>query len=128
MIIEIKYIGSRVSVEIEVDGVLKSLYQNVWTTIDANEKKLLEIFNYEKAFEIKPFSYVVRKKVTQKLKTKFEIGWDGVQFYKRKLGYKNPVKLPLNSDDFNDNEILTFVPASEHRSKVLTGFLKDKKI
>lgn len=128
MIIEIKYIGSRVSIEIEVDGVLKSLYQNVWTTIDADEKKLLEIFKYEKAFEIKPFSYVVRKQATQILKTKFEIGWDGVQFYKRKLGHANPVKLPLNSDDFDDNEILTFKPSPGHRPKRLTGFLKDKEI
>lgn len=116
MKIILKYIGPRVSIELEINGIFTSLYQNVWRTIDIPEKKIIELFAYEYAFEIKPFSFLVRKKI-QKIGGKYEFGYDGVTFYKRKMNIKNPIKLPFTLGDFKDVEILDFKKIEKHRPK-----------
>lgn len=120
MEIELRYIGSRVSCEFEVDGYLKSLYQNVWVKINATEKKLIELFRFERTFEIKPFSFLIIKN-----KCQYEIGYDGVQFYKRKTMAKNSIKLPFAPEDLENIKLVEFTPLEKHRPK--RDYIKQRK-
>lgn len=109
MKIVLKYIGPRVSSDIKVNGIRINLYQNVWTKINANEKILIELFDRDQLFEIKPFKFKVTQKTLtpkgRKRSKKMELGYDGVHFYKRKSNEINANKMDLKLEDLYD---LTF--------------------
>lgn len=109
MKITLKYIGPRVSTNIELNDIRISLYQNIWMKIDVNEKILIELFDRDNLFEIKPFKFKVTQKIItpkgRKRSKKMELGYDGVHFYKKNSNTINADKMDLKIEDLHD---LTF--------------------
>ena len=109
MKITLKYIGSRVSSEVEVNGIRISLYQNIWMKIDVNEKILIELFDRDNLFEIKPFKFKITQKIStpkgRKRSKKIELGYDGVHFYKRNSNTMNANKMDLTIGDLHDLDL-----------------------
>ena len=109
MKITLRYVGPRVSTDVEINGIRINLYQNVWTSINVDEKLLIELFARDNLFEIKPFKFKVTQKTLtpkgRKRSKKMELGYDGVHFYKKKSNEMNADKMDLKIEDLYD---LTF--------------------